>query len=352
MPGADIQNLSGGGSMPDTGGSPWEQENAADMQQLAQAKRQNLGLALLAAGLSTMAQPHYRGERGQTWRALGAGGLAGLDVYESGQAAAAKEIEDRQKERGLEAYRVGELQERQAGINEQNRRTDIMGADAQEKARHDAAVEQNNQTLRGIQQQNANANSARAAADAQRVQVEAAKYGLSVDQFKAKMKPFGADATTAILKGYGVANAEELGPYLGALPRDDATKLMNSAIVAARQKQTVRVYTDDNQKVHVLTLDKDGNIVKDSTAKEPAAPKGKAAGTDYSKAYAAVGLNPAGETASPAPAASPAGPPAGLMPPPPATRPPGVPANAVWGVSKSRGPGWKLPNGTFIPAGA
>lgn len=164
----------------------------------------------------------------------------GLQAYESGEDATAKTEQARVNQRGINANRQADLRLKErtadslAGYRKDlttnaaardvataaSRKETSANAAARlaEQARHDKADEGNAAVGKGI--------------EASKLGIEQAKLGIE----QGKQAPLGVPAATSLLKAWGIPNADELGKHIGALPREDGMKLINTAVIDKRNQ--------------------------------------------------------------------------------------------------------------------
>lgn len=348
-----------GAGVPDPSTASYEDQTVADRQAAAKAHQNNISLGLLAAGLSALAQRHRRLEGpGNIGNIIGQSGLVGLQAYGQAEDAEAKREAELQKQRELEAYRADEIATRRQAIQAQQHRTDVLGGiaqtNAQERVRRDQAFEGLTQQQRDIAAQQANTSAYRANLDAQRVAIDNARVGVEGARARAEIAPIGSDILSRY-RGTEVERRVALPPpdVVAAMPRKDADALLKEVVTAYSKG-------DPNKKINFVPMG-DGSIHKivtdvttgnsTDTIIGKAVPKGASSkdtlAAEVNKLNAAEG-SPAA-TPVPTPTATPTATPHGVATPATILPPPGIPAGSIHGISKSRGPGWRLPDGTFVP---
>lgn len=271
--GADIQGIAGGGQMPDVSGTSWEAQTTQDRVAMLQAKRQNMALSLLAAGLGMMAARPGPG-KGAGARAIAEGALTGLDTYSQGARQITQEEQNQQQARALMAYRNALLRNQQAeiGLRQQTAQT---GQEAvAERRRHDEADEQaaayRTQLLaqrNAIENLKANAETTRARAEA--------------DRAEADIAPVNRD----VLARYRGTNVDKVlmlpdPETVMAMPKPEADRLLRDVIssysraVKSPHLPAPRYMPMGDGKIHKLWTDADGNSHDDIVG--PAVTKGSA----------------------------------------------------------------------------
>jgi hypothetical protein len=318
----DIQGLQSGPTLPDTTGSSWETQSAADRQAALDAHSQNIHLGLLAAGLSMLAAPRRdaRGRRVPFSQALGQGVLAGLSTYESAEAARDKELLQQQQLRALQQYRQQEIGVRQQGVQEQEHRTNVIEA-------HDTAEEQIGGRRADIAGRQADIAQQRATIEGDKEGIAAGNLNLRGQELRLKYGPAGVDLFAKLRDPK--SNVAKSGVYIpspeeaAAMPLAEQRQLFNSTVNSYNrsQEKDTQIYhvVEGDGRIHERVVRKTtGETLSDRDIGQ-APPKGTPLGD----------LSFLGVTNPVVPGATPAG--AGATPPavavaPPTYAPPAPPA--------------------------